>query len=156
MSADGLPEYSDQRGRHNFYNEFMGYTGTPGYTPVCAYFRRAGLGRGMIDVTLTFEHQGACKIRNLTAHNAPMAIAREFENGLVLVNAAEEPIVFNLRQLLPQFEAAGLWRLRAAPATYDGSTDAQAMLTYNDGRREDPARIEVEKLHALFLAKAPQ
>jgi hypothetical protein len=155
VRADGLPKYTDQRGRRDFYNDFMGYMGTSGYAPVSAYFRRAGQGRGTIDLTLTFEQQGACKLRGLTAHNAPMAIAREFEKGVVLVNPAEEPIVFNLRQTLPRMRASGLWRLRANPASYDNSADTKAMLAYNDGRRENPLQIEVPPLNALFLTKDP-
>lgn len=156
VSAQGLPEYTDQIGRRSFYNDFMGYMGTPGYTPITAYFRRAGQGSGTVTLTLTFEHQGACRIRNLTTHNAPMALTREFEQGVVLVNASEAPVIFDLRQHLPGLQATGLWRLRANAASYADTPGARAMLSYNDGRRENPARIEVPERNGLFLAKAPQ
>jgi hypothetical protein len=154
LHADGLPAYSDQRGRLSFYNDIMGYMGTPGYTPICGYFRRAGTGRGTIDLTFTFENQGTCKLRNLTARNAPLAIARDFEGGVVLVNASEETVIFDLHKTFPGLTAPGLWRIKADPASYQPGPETQVMAAYNDGRKESPARVEVPALNALFLTKS--
>jgi hypothetical protein len=154
LQADGLPAYSGQRGRLSMYNDIMACMGTPGFTPQCGYFRRAGQGRGTVDLTFIFEDQGACSLRNLTMHNAPMAIVRDFEKGVVLVNASEETVTFDLPSLLPALRGAELRRIKADPAAYTKSPEVEAMLSYNDGRREEPARVTVPPLDGLFLLKA--
>ena len=73
--------------------------------------------------------------------------------GVVLVNASEETVHFDLGKLLPGLKSPGLWRIKADPAAYDSSPEAQAMLAYNDGRKENAARVEVSRLDALFLTK---
>jgi len=155
IHADGLPRYADQRGRLSMYNDTMAYMGTAGFTPQYGYFRRAGDGRGVIDLTFTFEDQGSCRLRNLAVHNAPLAIAREFEKGVVLVNPSQETVVFDLTRLLPALRGARLQRIKADPAAYVKSSVMEQMLAYNDGRPETPDRVEVSALDGLFLEKRP-
>ncbi|MFZ5830577.1 MAG: hypothetical protein ACOY3P_10835 [Planctomycetota bacterium] len=153
LHADGLPKYTDERGRLSMYNDIMAYMGTPGFTPQYGYFRRAGEGRGSIDLTFVFEDQGACKLRYLSLHNAPMAIARDFERGVVLVNASQDPFAFDLTGLIPGLRGATLRRIKADPQTYRTGPEVAEMLSYNDGREEDPAKIEVPPLNGLFLER---
>jgi hypothetical protein len=153
VHAEGLPKYPDQLGRLNMYNDITGFMGTAGFTPQYAYFRRAGEGRGIIDLTFVLEDQGRCKLRNLTIHNAPLAIIREFQNGVVLVNPSQQPVVLDLTKLLPTLREVGLRRIKADPNDYQKSPIVNEMLTYNDGRAEDPAHVEVPTLDALFLEK---
>jgi hypothetical protein len=153
LHADGLPRYSDQRGHRNMYNDIMAYMGTPGFTPQFGYFRRAGNGRGKIDLTFIFQDQGKCRLRNLSLHNSPMAIIREFEKGVVLVNASEETVTFDLPRLIPDLKGARLQRIKADPEDYVKSPVTEVMISYNDGRREDAAHVEVPPLNGLFLEK---
>jgi len=153
LHADGLPKYADERGRRSMYNDTTAYMGTAGFTPQYAYFRRAGEGRGVIDLAFTFEDQGACKVRNLTIHNAPLAMAREFQNGVVLVNPSQETVVFDLDRLIPTLRGVRLRRIKADPEAYRNSPEIVEMLSYNDGRPETTQRVEVQPLNALFLEK---
>jgi len=153
LHADGLPKYADERGRLSMYNDITAYMGTAGFTPQYGYFRRAGDGRGIIDLTFRFEDQGACKIRNLTIHNAPLAMVREFEKGVVLVNPSQETVVFNLERLIPTLRGVRLRRIKADPNAYQKSPEIDEMLSYNDGRFENTRHIEVPPLNALFLEK---
>jgi hypothetical protein len=82
-----------------------------------------------------------------------MALVRDFEQGVVLVNPSQETVVFDLPRFVPHLLGAKLRRLKANPATYRESPHIQVMLAYNDGRAEDPSHIEVPGLDALFLEK---
>ena len=84
-----------------------------------------------------------------------MAIVRDFENGVVLVNASETSVTVDLPKILPAIASGGLWRLRADPASYSDAALARELLAYNDGRREDPAAVVVPERNGLFLSKSP-
>lgn len=154
LHAEGLPEYADQYGNRSMYNDAMAYLGTADFAPQCGYFRRAGDGPGTIDLTFVFEDQGACALRGLSLHNAPMAIVREFEHGVVLANASEENVVFDLTRLLPTLGGAQLRRIKANPEDYTDAPAVAASVAFNDGRAEDPARVTVPPRDGLFLEKA--
>jgi len=153
IHADGLPKYEDERGRQSMYNDITAYMGTSGFTPQYGYFRRAGEGRGFIDITFRFEDQGACRIKNLSIYNAPFAMVREFEKGVVLVNPSEEKVLFNLDLLIPSLRGVRLRRIKVNPEDYIKSFEIEEMLSYNDGRFENNQYIEIPPLNALFLEK---
>jgi len=153
IHADGLPKYEDERGRQSMYNDITAYMGTSGFTPQYGYFRRAGEGRGFIDITFRFEDQGACRIKNLSIYNAPLAMVREFEKGVVLVNPSEETVVFNLDRLIPSLRGVRLRRIKVNPEYYIKNPEIEEMLSYNDGRFENNQYIEIPPLNALFLEK---
>ncbi|MFC1765190.1 hypothetical protein ACFL6U_24350 [Planctomycetota bacterium] len=157
VHADGMPEDPpDQMGGRPMYNDIMALMGTGGWQENCAHFRHAGAGTGTIDMTLRIEHQGACKIRNLTAHNAPMGFVREFENGVVLVNASQAEVEFELATLFPRAQSTGLWRMKAAPEDYLPGPATTRMLDIHNGRKLDSPYIKLPPLEGLYLCKSPQ
>ncbi|MEX0322809.1 MAG: hypothetical protein AB3N63_11665 [Puniceicoccaceae bacterium] len=157
VHADGMPATpADQIGNRAMYNDIMALMGTNDWQENSAYFRKAGDGSGTITLTLRIENQGACKIRNMSAHLGPMGILREFDNGLVLVNASQEPVDFDLGILVPQAVANGLWKIRANTDDYLPGQATDRMLKIHDGRKLDSAVIEVPPLDALFLCKTSQ
>ena len=96
---EGLPEYpKEPMNGQKLYNELAGFIGTGGYTPQMFYFRNVGIA----DLRMIFEveEQGKIAIRNLQVYNAPCIIAREFENGVVIVNPSFESININLNQVI--------------------------------------------------------
>ena len=153
LHAHGLPKYADERGRRSMYNDTTAYMGTAGFNRQYGYFRRAGESGGSIDLTFIFEDQGACKLRNLTIHNAPLAMVREFQKGLVLANPSQETVVFHLDRLIPTLRGVQLRRIKADPEAYRRGPEIEEMLSYNDGRQEDARRVEVPPLNGLFLEK---
>ena len=157
VHADGMPETPpDQMGGRPMYNDIMALMGTGGWQENCAYFRNAGDGTGTIDITLHIENQGACRIRNMTAHISPMGIAREFENGVVLVNASQKAVAFDLTELFPEARSTGLWRIKANPRDYVPSEATNRMLSIHNGRRLNTTHVEMPPLEGLFLCKFPQ
>jgi hypothetical protein len=157
VHAEGMPKVpADQIGRRPMYNDILALMGTGAWQENGAYFRNAGGGTGTIDVSLRIENQGACRIRNLTAHLAPMGFAREFERGVVLVNASQEAMVFDLAQLFPAALAKGLWRIRADPEAYVAGEAADRMLRINDGSQVSSPQVTLPPLDGLFLCKLPQ
>jgi hypothetical protein len=157
VHASGMPETpSDQMGGRPMYNDIMALMGTSDWQENCAYFRNAGAGPGEIDLTLRIENQGSCKIRNLTAHNAPLGLARDFEHGVVLVNASQETIEFDLATLFPATELAEFWRLKADPQAYLPGKARDRMLSIHNGRKLGASRIKLPALEGLFLSKTPQ
>ena len=138
------------------YNDIMALMGTHAWQENYAYFRKAGEGSGSIRITLRIENQGDCKIRNLTAHNGSLGIIRDFENGVVLVNASQEEMIFNLPGIFPEAHAEGLWRLKANPQDYVPSPEAALMLHIHTGAKVEGPYLKLPPLEALFLCKTPQ
>ncbi len=156
VHASGMPEVpSDQVGGRQMYNDIMALMGTAGWQENCAYFRGAGKGKGTIKITLQIENQGKCRLRNLTAHNYPMGIAREFEHGVVVVNASQQPVAFNLAALFPNSWKKGLWRIKANPEDYVPSKATSRMLKINNGRKMEIAMVTLPPLEGFFLCDKP-
>ena len=157
VHADGMPDPpDDQMGGRPMYNDIMALMGTAGWQENYAYFRHAGDGTGTITISLRIENQGACKIRKFTAHQAPLSIAREFENGVVLVNPSQESMLFDLSKLYPEAYADGLWRIRANPDDYLPSEETNRMLSIHNGKKLDSPYIKLPPLEGLLLCKHPQ
>jgi hypothetical protein len=157
VHAEGMPKVpADQIGRRPMYNDILALMGTGAWQENCAYFRNAGGGTGTIDLVLRIENQGACRLRNLTAHVAPMGLAREFEHGVVLVNASQEPVDFDLARLFPGALSKGLWRIRADPKAYVAGEATDRMLRINDGSKVSAPQVTLPPLEGLFLCKLPQ
>lgn len=97
-------------------------------------FRDVAAGKAVLEI----ETEQDLRIEALTAHEAPDAIVRSFEGGVVLANPARHAVDFDLGGLAP---GARLRRLR-------GTQDPAA----NDGRRVGP-RLTLPGLDAAFLAR---
>ena len=67
--------------------------------PASFYFRDAG--PAVVDLTLEIEGTEPVFISDFTVHNAPDAMAREFEHGVVLANPSMHDYVFDLATLFP-------------------------------------------------------
>lgn len=122
----------------NMHNDLAGFMGTAGYTPLSFYFRNVGKSSGKIKLSIEVEEQGEFAIRNLTIHNASSVIAREFENGVVLVNPSFDEYKFNLSDIF--FEEKSFRRIN------DNTS-------YNNGKAITNNNVIVPALNALFLIK---
>lgn len=102
------------------------------------YFRDAGPAR----VTLTLEVEGGepVYLDEVTVHNAPDAMARRFEHGLVLANPSTRPFEFDLKALAP---GAALRRLRGTPQQDPKTNSGEAV----------GDKVAVPPRDALFLAR---
>lgn len=102
------------------------------------YFRNVGPAR----VSLTLEVEGGepVHLSELTVHNAPDAMARRFEHGLVLANPSTQPYAFDLGALAP---GAALRRLRATPGQDPKTNSGEAV----------GSTVTLPPRDALFLAQ---
>ena len=97
---------------------------------------------------LEIEAESDLRVDRLSAHEAPDAIVRSFEGGVVLVNPARHAVDFDLDRLFP---GARLRRLRGTqdPAVNDGSRVGQrftlqgldAAFSRASKRRHTPAYV---------------
>lgn len=55
----------------------------------------------IVDIEIDVEGSEAFYLRNISAHNAPEIVYREFENGLVIANLSESAYEFDLAGLFP-------------------------------------------------------
>jgi hypothetical protein len=70
--------------------------------PAVFYWRNAGGASGRtVTLRLDIESTERVLISNFTVHQGADALAREFENGVVLVNPSTDPYEFNLSELFP-------------------------------------------------------
>lgn len=76
-----------------------GMAGSHGYEEMSFYFRHAGPAN--VNIEIEFEGYEKVWIQDFTVHNAQDVMAREFENGVVLVNPSADPFLFNLEELFP-------------------------------------------------------
>ncbi len=74
----------------NLSNNLSGLIGTKDFTPHCYYFRNVGHGDKPVRFIMEIEEQGEIEIRNMTIHNAPLVMYREFQNGKVFLNTSKE------------------------------------------------------------------
>jgi len=154
IHADGGETTNDGTRRSKArYADTMCLFGMAGYTPQYGYWRDAGKVDGTAGLTLTFEDQGAVRLRRLTAHNAPLMVVRDFEHGVVVVNGSQQLQPLELSRCLPSLEKTKLRRIKADPAAYHDRPGIREMLAHNDGRREDLSSMGIPGLDALFLEK---
>jgi hypothetical protein len=134
------------------HNDLAGFMGTPGFTPLNFYFRNIGSADTPVKITVEVEEQGEFAIRNFTAHSGPCTMAREFENGVVLINPSYDEYSFNLDQLFPDLN--GVRRIQALEKDIERSRDKQEVLSYNNGEKiNNLSNVKVPGLNALFLIK---
>jgi len=134
------------------HNDLAGFMGTPGFTPLNFYFRKIGRGNEPVKITLEVEEQGEFAIRNFTAHAASCAMAREFENAIVLINPSYDDHSFDLGKIFPDF--SGFCRILAEESDNKGEMAVQAVADYNNGKKiNDLTEVKVPGLNALFLIK---
>jgi hypothetical protein len=105
----------------NTADELFALAGTAGFAEVAFYYRDAGPAANLV-LSLKLEGTNAFALRNFTVHNAPDLIAREFENGAVLINPSMGAANFDLATLFPDRSFRRLvGRTNQAPAINDGS-----------------------------------
>jgi hypothetical protein len=134
-------------------NDLAGFMGTPGFTPLNFYFRKVGREGIPVKLTIEVEEQGEFAIRNISVHSAPLTLAREFENGVVLVNTSYDDFNFNLQKLFPGNKK---YRRIRVVKPESGSPDGnfEEISAYNNGEKiTDPSKVPVPGLNALFLIK---
>jgi len=141
VKVDGLPDYPEASRGGKFFNDLTGAFGTPGFTTQRFYFRDLDEGKGdTITLNLTFEGQGAVQLKSLQLLAGSQLMAREFENGIVLVNPSFDTKTFDLTKLFPNYK--GKYRFingRQAP---------------NSGKPvADPTAVKVSPIDALMLEK---
>lgn len=141
VRVDGLPDYPEASRGNRFFNDLGGAFGTPGFINQRFYFRDLDEAEGeTITLHLTFEDQGAVDLKSLRLLAGSQVMAREFENGVVLVNPSFDPKTFDLRKLCPSFKG-GYRFLKGRQAPNDGEPVS------------DPTAVEVPPVDALFLEK---
>lgn len=156
IKINGSPTYTltgDTPQMLSMHNDLAGFMGTAGFTPLSFYFRKVGNRNSPIRLTIEVEEQGEFAIRNLTVHNAPCTLAREFENGVVLVNPSYDPYDFNLQNL-----STGIKNYRRIKVEMSDDKrsdgDSYEVSTYNNGEKIiDASKVSVPGLNALFLIK---
>jgi len=75
-----------------------------------------------VELDIEAEGAGELRIRDLTVHAHPEALAREFDHGLVLANPSPEPFTFDLSALAPGRTFRRLWaRERQDAETNNGA-----------------------------------
>ncbi|MDQ8206373.1 hypothetical protein QEH52_02555 [Coraliomargarita sp. SDUM461003] len=141
VQVDGLPEYKQAVRNNAFFNPLEGVFGQAGFLQQKFYFRDLHLGQGdTITIHLKFENQGPLEIRNLRIHNGAQLLAREFENGVILVNPSFHEQTFDLKQLFTDY--SGHFK------RIDGVS------SHNDGQQiQTPSRMVVPSIDAVFLEK---
>jgi hypothetical protein len=156
IRVDGTPSFilpGETSQMVAMHNDLAGFMGTPGFTPMSFYFRKVGRSDRPVRITFEVEEQGAFAIRNLTAHSAASTVAREFENGVVLVNPSYDEQSFDLVNLF-----SGNYSYRRILVEEGGADhlyDAhEEVIEYNNGEKiTDPSKVVVPGLNALFLEK---
>ncbi len=132
----------------------FGFLGTAGFTPLCFYFRNAGNSESPLQINFEVEEQGEIAIRNFTVHNSPLLMVREFEKGIVLVNASLDTTYVDLSKIFPT--KLNLKQLQVDPAKiecYD-ERERDYHLHFNHGLPlENENKVEVPGLNALFLRR---
>lgn len=156
IKINGTPSYNlpdETQNDINMKNDLGGFMGTPGFTPLSFYFRKVGKKDTPVKITLEVEEQGEFAIRNLIVHNAPYTMAREFENGVVLVNPSYDAYDFNLNKI---FSGGEKYRRISVEKPVSGrlNSNFEEISAYNNGEKiVDADKITVPGLNALFLIK---
>ena len=122
----------------NTADRVLNYTGTDRFYPCAFYFREAGA--ALCDIKIEIEGDGEIDLKSLKMVNAPQAICREFENGIVLVNPSNMYYGFDLNMLFP-----GQKFKRLTTTSYN----AQAI---NDGSAVS-GQVTLPPIDGLFLIK---
>ncbi len=123
--------------KHNA-EKVLNYIGCTDYSPCNFYFRE--LDSQKADIEIEIEGAGNIDIKNFKLINDTQALAREFENGVVLVNPSTLPYQFNLEKLFPNT------KLKRLTAT--SKQDSKV----NNGKRVS-ATVTLPPLDGLFLEK---
>jgi hypothetical protein len=98
-----LEDYEEATGEEerleiNLSNNLSGHIGTQGFTPLCYYFRNVGYGDKPVRFIMEIEEQGEIEIKNMTIHNAPLVMYREFQNGMVFLNTSKEDYALDVEK----------------------------------------------------------
>lgn len=131
----GLPVYEKNRANNKRYNEQIAFFGKDVHTQTFYYRQCAGQ---LNAIKLSFEGRQPVKLSDFSIRYAPALLAREFENGIVLVNPSFEEATFDLRKLAKHKSFRKI----------KGITHPQ----YNTGE-EVGDKVNVLPLNALFLKK---
>ncbi|WP_298238975.1 hypothetical protein [uncultured Algibacter sp.] len=116
----------------------MNYINSLEALPCSFYFRNVSASNG--DLEIEIEGGGEVAIENIRLVNGQLALARAFENGVVLVNPSLEPFTFHLDELFPDSKFK---RLKAS---------AHQDKKVNNGN-DVGKTVSVSGLNGLFLIK---
>lgn len=155
IKIEGLSDYPlEPMNSHLLHNDLAGFMGTAGFTPQMFYFRNAGNNDKPLKIIFEAEEQGEFAIRNISVHNAPATVVREFENGIVMVNPSLNSYDFNLKRLFPKQEKYQRIKIDMSNVeNLDG--DLIEVSSYNNGEIiGNTSKVTLPALNALFLIKA--
>ncbi|BDS06299.1 hypothetical protein NT6N_13390 [Oceaniferula spumae] len=139
--VDGLPDYPNPIRNNSFFNNLGGTFGPLGFINQRFYFRDLGAGKGdTITLHLTFENQGGVEFKSLQLLAASQAMAREFENGVILVNPSFDTYTFDLTKLFPNY-TGGYRFIKGAQSPNNGEPIT------------DATNVRVQSMDSLFLEK---
>lgn len=97
LKVGGLPDYEGNTQLNDMYNDMWGLCAQHGYSQMTFYYRNvAGC---KLNIALDVEGQGDFSIRNFRINASAGAIARAFENGIVLVNPSLKDYTFELSKI---------------------------------------------------------
>ena len=132
----GLPSLEVKQSDNDFHNDLWGYMDVADTRLLSFYYRKAG---GLnLDFTLNAENNGDFVIKSVTAHTSAQLLARQYENGAVLVNPSLSTRTFSLTDLFP-----GVTYKKLNGITDTGHNSGEAL----------GATIDVPAKDALFLYK---
>ncbi len=116
----------------------LNYINSIEYLPCKFYYRKVTPGKA--DLEIVIEGGGEATIRNVQISNSQLALTREFEHGVVLVNPSLEPFTYNLDKLFPESKFK---RLTASPLQDN---------KVNNGKAVEKS-VTLPGLNGLFLIK---
>jgi len=76
-----------------------GMAGSQEFEEMTFYYREAGPAN--VIVNIEFEGYEKVRIKDMTIHNEPDVMLREFDNGLVLINPSSKRYLFNIPKMFP-------------------------------------------------------
>ncbi|MEC3908658.1 T9SS type A sorting domain-containing protein [Tamlana sp. 2201CG12-4] len=98
-NTTGLPTLEIKNSDNNLHNDLWGYMDTSETRLLSFYYRKAG---GLnLDFILNAENNGDFVVKSITVHASAQLLARQYENGAVLVNPSLSSKTFSLTDLFP-------------------------------------------------------
>ncbi|WP_443938418.1 hypothetical protein [Pedobacter sp. MW01-1-1] len=149
-TAQSIPGFTDDVPRHisiklngrnpeeNTADRVLNYVNAKDFSACGFYFRNAGDVTCQIEITL--EGNTDIELKNFKIVNYPQVLAREFENGLVLVNPSLNDFTFDLNELFPNK------KFKRIKATINQKNENNTGEAVQD-------KVTVSKLNGLFLEK---
>ena len=99
VTAEGLPQYEDNKQNNDMYNDMWGLFDCKGYVEQTFLYRNVA-GKDL-SFEIEVEGQGAFRLKDFRILASSGAFYREYENGLVLVNPSLNEYTFDLDRICP-------------------------------------------------------